>query len=96
MSGTGSRAGGRKNSARGGNEREKAREGSKEEKHKERRTTSEKSRSKFFICLKCEVGVGEDEQSIQCHDCKQWSHKDCTSLTERDFSYLSENVEGIE
>ena len=29
---------------------------------------------------------------MQCHDCKQWAHKDCTPLTDREFAFLCDNT----
>lgn len=57
---------------------------------------SPSKRDKFFMCLKCDDGISNEEQSIQCHDCRQWVHKTCTSLSDRDFQYLSTAQKGIE
>jgi hypothetical protein len=43
------------------------------------------------MCSKCENAVEEEQDSIQCYDCKDWIHKECTSLSDRDFSYLCED-----
>lgn len=58
---------------------------------KEMEESVKDSTSKFYICLKCDNGIEEEEESIQCYDCKQWIHKECTPLSERDFRYLCED-----
>eukprot|EP00745_Piridium_sociabile_P001016 TRINITY_DN10638_c0_g1_i2.p1 TRINITY_DN10638_c0_g1~~TRINITY_DN10638_c0_g1_i2.p1 ORF type:complete len:318 (+),score=67.76 TRINITY_DN10638_c0_g1_i2:392-1345(+) len=90
--------GGRRGSEKKGNEQ--GAKGGKDEDSgdkSQRKEKSQEDRAKFFICLACENGVEEGEDCIRCHDCKQWAHKDCTSLSERDFQYLCDSTKiGIE
>ena len=58
-------------------------------------TSSDDSSKKYYLCLKCNDAVGDGEfieDCIECHDCKQWCHKNCADLTQSQFDFLS--VEG--
>ena len=41
-----------------------------------------------YICLKCEDALGENDEVIECHGCKDWCHKACSSLTAAQYSCL--------
>ena len=49
----------------------------------------------LYKCGKCEEEVGEDEASIECHECRLWFHRVCTDLNETEFKLLTKGKESI-
>ena len=37
----------------------------------------------------------EEDEGVQCHDCKSWAHLSCTSLTPRAYDFLKEDNPSI-
>ena len=50
--------------------------------------------TEFFLCLACDAEA--EENSIQCHDCKQWAHYKCTDLTQLQLSFLTDSPDAIQ
>ena len=50
--------------------------------------------AEFFLCLACDDEAEDD--SIQCHDCKQWAHFKCSGLTNLQVSFLTESPDAIQ
>ena len=46
-------------------------------------------------CSVCENAVDEDEQAIECHVCKLWSHKLCTNLSDAEYRVLERGGESL-
>jgi len=55
---------------------------------KTRRKSQEQVPSHAYLCTKCEVGVEEDQDSIECGFCKGWCHKSCSKLSDEKFRFL--------
>ena len=50
--------------------------------------------TEFFLCLVCDDDAEDD--SIQCHDCKQWVHFSCSGLTNLQVSFLTDSPDAIQ
>ena len=50
--------------------------------------------TEFFLCLVCDDEAEED--SIQCHDCKQWAHFKCSGLSNLQVSFLTDSPDAIQ
>ena len=59
-------------------------------------STPKEMNQKIFMCLQCEVPVDEGEDCVQCYDCKQWYHFDCTDLTQKYFELLTNTDNSIQ
>lgn len=49
----------------------------------------------FYKCGNCEEEVGDEEASIECHECRLWFHRGCTDLNETEFKLLTKGKESI-
>ena len=49
----------------------------------------------FFKCGACEEEVGEECNSIECHQCRVWFHQECTDLIESEFKLLNKGKASI-
>ena len=61
----------------------------KGEKKKERKEYT----GKKYPCVQCQKPCKENQNSIECDECKKWTHLKCTELTNEQFSKLSEKPE---
>ena len=52
-------------------------------------------RSLTTDCASCGNEVGDDQDSIECHNCGGWCHKECTGLNQKKFELLCENDASI-
>ena len=50
--------------------------------------------TEFFLCLACDAEA--EDESIQCHDCKQWAHYKCSQLTNLQLSFLTDSPDAIQ
>ena len=48
---------------------------------------------KKYPCVQCHKPCKENQNSIECDECKKWTHLKCTELTNEQFSKLSEKPE---
>ena len=42
-----------------------------------------------WSCLECDDGIIEEEETIECHRCKNWCHKQCSMLSEAQYAVLA-------
>jgi hypothetical protein len=62
---------------------------------KARRKSQDQVPNQVYLCTKCEDGVEENQDCIECAFCKGWCHKSCTKLTEEKFKLLLKGGEEI-
>uniref|UniRef100_A0A1I8PM23 PHD-type domain-containing protein n=1 Tax=Stomoxys calcitrans TaxID=35570 RepID=A0A1I8PM23_STOCA len=53
--------------------------------------SSRRSIKKKPICFQCKLAIEEDDQSIECDECKGEYHDVCTQLDKRQFKHLLDN-----
>ena len=48
-----------------------------------------------WSCLGCDNAIDDGDETIECHACKNWCHRQCSELSEAQFAVLARGGESV-